>query len=253
MRSKRSILVVLALFAALAGASVLVFASRLPRPAARAPKTSVPFRTGEKLIYQVGWMNMTQAATAELSVLPRLDFYGHSAWHFQAIAHTQDPLRYVMILDDQFDSSTDARTLVTRQYEMYLNEQGKKSTKKLALNERTPDSERIAAPAGTRDPLAMFYALRANDWHRRPEMLSPVYDGTHFYQMMARIETAHDSVTVPAGTFNASRIALSVSSRDTGTTMNFTVWLANDRARTPVEVDAEVPIGTVKGMLVRIQ
>jgi hypothetical protein len=247
MSSKRSIAVVLVLAAALAGASALVFA------AARAPKMSVPFRPGEKLFYQVGWMNMTQAATAELSVLPRLDLYGHSAWHFQAVAHTQDPLRYVMILDDQFDSYADARTLATRQYEMYLNEQGKKSNKKLALNERTPDSEKISAPAGTRDPLAMLYALRANDWKRRPELLSPIYDGTHFYQMMAHIEAANDSVTVPAGTFHASRISLSVSSRDSGATMHFTVWLANDKARTPVEVDADVPIGTVKGVLVRVQ
>ena len=158
-----------------------------------------------------------------------------------------------MILDDQFDSYADARTLVTRQYEMYLSEQGKKSTKKLALDERTPGSEKISAPAGTRDPLAMLYALRANDWQRRPQMLSSVYDGTHFYQLMAHIEAAHDSVVVPAGKFDAARISVSVSSRETGTSMQFTIWLANDRGRTPVEVDADVPVGTVKGVLVRMQ
>jgi Protein of unknown function (DUF3108) len=265
MRSTRSIAALLVFAAALLGAAALVFAGWLPGSgaaraartnadnAARAADMAAPFRAGEKLFYEVGWMSMTQAATAELSVLPRLGFYGHSAWHFQAVAHTQDPLRYVMILDDQFDSYADARTLATRQYEMYLNEQGKQSTKKLALNERTPGSERISAPAGTRDPLAMLYALRANDWQRRPEMLSPVYDGTHFYQMMAHIAAAHDSVVVPAGTFNATRISVSVSSRDTGTSMQFTIWLANDQARTPVEVDADVPVGTVRGVLVRVQ
>jgi hypothetical protein len=238
---------------ALLGAVALVSASRLPASGAREADMATPFRTGEKLFYEVGWMSMTQAATAELSVLPRLDFYGHPAWHFQAVAHTQDPLRYVMILDDQFDSYADARTLVTRQYEMYLNEQGKRGTKKLALNERTPGSAMISAPAGTRDPLATLYALRANNWQKRPEMFSPVYDGTHFYQMLARIETAHDSVTVPAGTFNATRISVNVSSRDSGTSMQFTIWLANDPARTPVEVDADVPVGTVRGVLIRAQ
>jgi hypothetical protein len=265
MRSRLYVVAVLLLAGALLGAGAFVFADRVPGWAAersagavagepsRAPKVSAPFRAGEKLVFQVGWMSMTQAATAELSVLPRLDFYGHSAWHFQAVAHTQDPLRYVLILDDQFDSYADARTLVTRQYEMYLNEQGKNSTKKLALNEHTPGAERISGPADTRDPLAMLYALRANDWQRRPQMASSVYDGTHFYQLMAHIEAAHDSVVVPAGKFDASRISVNVSSRETGTSMQFTIWLANDRARTPVEVDADVPVGTVKGVLVRMQ
>jgi hypothetical protein len=253
MKAKRSIAVFVVAAAAILGAFATVFGGGLTRSGAGSADAAAPFRAGEKLFYQVGWMSMTQAATAELSVQPRLDFYGHSAWHFQAVAHTQDPLRYVMILDDQFDSYADARTLVTRQYEMYLSEQGKKSTKKLALDARTPGSEKISAPAGTRDPLAVLYALRANDWQRRPEMLSPVYDGTHFYQMLAHIEAAHDTVIVPAGTFNATRISLNVSSRDSGASMQFTIWLANDQARTPVEVDADVPVGTVRGVLVRVQ
>lgn len=258
MRSNRSMAAVSVLTGALfLGAVALVFASGRPHVVAAQPareqKSSAPFQTGEKLIYQIGWMSMPEAATAELLVLPRIDFYGHSAWHFQAVAHTQDPLRYVMELDDQFDSYADARTLVTRQYEMYIHEQGKKSTRKLSLNERTPGAEEISAPAGTRDPLAMLYALRENDWKRRPEMLSPVYDGTHFYQMLAHLDAAHDSVSVPAGSFNARRISVNVSSRDSGTSMHFTIWLANNGARTPVEVDADVPVGTIKGMLVRVQ
>jgi hypothetical protein len=263
MRLKRSIVAVLLLAAASLAAGELLFAGRLPaavrtlasrmmaaRPAAAAD-LKAPFRAGEKLVYAVGYMSMPQAATAELKVMPRLDFYGHRAWHFQATAHSEDPLRYVLALDDQFDSYASANTLVTRQYELYLHEQGKSSARKLSLNSRTPGSEMISAPAGTRDPLAMFYALRSNDWQRRPEMLSPVYDGTHFYRMLARIAARHDSVTVPAGTFDATRISVSVSSRESTTTMQFTIWLANNAARTPVEVDASVPVGTVKGMLLR--
>lgn len=244
MRTDRSIAALLLLAAALFGAGRFAFADRAP---------AAPFHVGEKLVYEIGYMGMPQAATAELSVLPRLDFYGHTAWHFQAAAHSEDPLRYVFVLDDQFDSYTDARTLATRQYELYLDEHGKKSARKLSVNQGTPGAERIAAPAGTRDPLAMLYALRANDWQRRPEMLSPVFDGNHFYQMLARIAARHDSVTVPAGTFDASRISVSVSSRDSGESMQFTLWLANDRARTPVEVDAEVPIGKVKGLLLHVE
>lgn len=223
------------------------------KPAERS-KSRMPFHVGEKLFYEIGYMSMPEAATAELKVMPHLDFYGHrAAWHFQAVAHTEDPLRYVLTLDDQFDSYAAASTLATLQYELYLHERGKDSTRKLSLNENTPGADRIDGPGDTRDPLAALYALRANNWQRRPVVRWAVYDGTRFYQMAARIVGKDDSVTVPAGTFRASRISVSVSSRETSQSMQFSIWLANDAAHTPVEVDATVPIGTVKAMLLRVK
>ncbi len=258
MRSIRSTAVLAALAATLASAGALGFAGRSlaaqrrrsSAPPRGTPAASVPFRAGETLEYQIGYMGMTEAATAELEVLPRLDFYGDPAWHFQATAHSQNPLRYMMALDDQFDSYAGSGGLATRQYELYLHENGRDSARKFALNARTPGSESIPAPAGTRDPLAALYALRANDWRRTPEMSSPIFDGTHFYEMTARIAAARDRVTVPAGTFDASRITIGVVSRDSDATMQFVLWLANNPARTPIEMDAEVPIGTVKAVLV---
>lgn len=228
---------------------------RTPRPRSLSGKSAAaPFHVGEKLFYQIGWMNLTEAATAELIVEPKRDFYGDTVWHFQARAHTEDPLRLLMIVDDQFDSYCDAATLATRQYEMYLNEQGKRSARKLALRHGSPGAKKVAAPAGTRDPLAALYELRSVDWRRTPRFSSPVYDGTHFYRMVARLVSAHDSVTVPAGEFDAARIAIAVTSSDSGVQpMQFTLWLANDPSRTPVEVDAEIRVGTVKGELTRIE
>lgn len=256
MNSGRAIAVVLAA-ALLAGGAAFARAGRTADAATgermRGPHIKAPFHTGERLFYQIVYLSMSEAATAELKILPRIDFYGHQAWHFQAVAHTQDPLRYVMILDDQFDSYADAQGLFTRQYEMYLNEQGKKSTRKFALNQHTPGAETIAAPAGTRDPLAALFALRENDWKHHPELFFPVFDGRHFYRMHARIQAAHDTVVVPAGKFDATRISVGVSSRAAGVSMNFTIWIANNRERTPVEVDAEVPVGTIRGVLARVQ
>ncbi len=266
MRLQRSTVAVSFLIAAWLAAAGLVFAGSSPATGhAGSPgaadgwtveglKPKTPFHVGEKLLYEIGYMSMPQAATAELKVLPHLDFYGHrGAWHFQAMAHTEDPLRYVLVLDDQFDSYAAASTLATLQYELYLHERGTNSTRKFSLNESTPGTDRINAPSDTRDPLAALYALRANNWQRRPVVHSPVYDGTHFYRMTARITQAHDSVTVPAGTFNASQISVSVSSASVNQGMQFTIWLANDAAHTPVEVDAVVPVGTVKAMLLRVE
>lgn len=213
-----------------------------------------PFRAGEKLDYRIGWMSLTSAASAVLSVVREQNFYGDAAWHFRATADTENALRYLMVLDDQFDSYAETGTLDTRQYELYLDEQGRRSTRRLRLNGGGPGAEAVAAPGGTRDPLAALYDLRSVNWQRTPAIRSPVFDGSHFYQMQARLAAAREPVAVPAGNFEASRIAVVVTSQDqSASPMQITVWLANDRARTPVRVDAEVPVGTVKAELVRIE
>ena len=60
-------------------------------------------------------------------------------------------------------------------------------------------------------------------------------------------------VTVPAGQFTATRIAIHVSERgielpDT----HFWLWLAHDAARTPVLIEAEVPFGTARVELLQM-
>jgi hypothetical protein len=264
MRRHRRIALLL-LAAALFSVGEVVFASRLPRATqpvsatgrskpANDGKRQLPFRVGEKLFYEIGYLSMPEAATAELKVMPHLDFYGHrAAWHFQAIAQTEEPLSYAMPLNDQFDSYDAASTLLTLQYELYLHERGVDSVRKLSLNENTPGADRVDVPAGTRDPLAALYAMRANNWQSRPLLRMPVYDGTNFYRMTARLTQTHGSVTVPAGTFSTSEISVKVTSLSTNEGMQFTLWLANNPAHTPVEVDAVVPIGVVKGLLLRVE
>jgi hypothetical protein len=225
-----------------------------PRPSPAASSNATPFRAGEKLEYRIGWMSLSSAASAVLSVVQEQSFYGDAAWHFRATADTQNALRYLMVLDDQFDSYAEIGTLDTRQYELYLDEQGRRSTRRLRLNGGGPGTEAVAARSGTRDPLAALYDLRIVNWQRTPSIGSPVFDGNRFYRMQARLAAAHDPVAVPAGNFDASRIAVVVSPDDRSVgPMQFTLWLANDRERTPVRVDADVPVGTVRADLVRIE
>ena len=102
----------------------------------------------------------------------------------------------------------------------------------------------------------MLYRLRSVNWQRTPRFISPVYDDTHFYKMVAQLASAHDSVTVPVGQFDASRIDfdITITARNPANQpMQFTLWLANHPARTPVEVDTDVRTGTVHRELVRIE
>ena len=106
--------------------------------------------------------------------------------------------------------------------------------------------------AGTRDPLGMMQYLRGVDWTKTPEVRSPVYDGHKLYDVRAREESVSEDVSVPAGNFRASKISIHVF--DNGVEMKdaqFALYLANNAARTPVLIEAVIPVATARVELVK--
>lgn len=223
---------------------------------AAAPDASYFLRTGETLEYTANVAKVSNVAALQLSVVGRPNFLGKDAWHLQATAHTQNPLRMVMQLDDQFDSYSAAGSFVSMQYEMRLNERGERvdSQQRLTTTASEPAPAHITEARvlpGTRDPLSMMQFLRATDWSRTPEVRSPVYDGHKLYEARARLAgTAR--VTVPAGRFTTSKIAIQVF--DGGAEMKdaqFTLYIADDPARTPVLLEAVLPMTAAQVELVK--
>ncbi|PYT53142.1 MAG: hypothetical protein DMG43_09775 [Acidobacteria bacterium] len=86
----------------------------------------LPLRAGEVLDYTANVSKLNNVANLRLRVAGRGNFLGKSTWHLQAFAHTENALRMVFELDDQFDSYSDAVTMTSLQYEMHLNERGQK-------------------------------------------------------------------------------------------------------------------------------
>ncbi len=216
------------------------------------PDAIVPFAGGEQLSFRVLWSKYAvNAGTISFSVVERRDFFGRAAWHFRGVAQTVQTMRIVYPLDDQFDSYTDTVQLTSLQYEMYLHEQGKQQNDAWRMSaDGAPAPPNMAAarvPAGTRDPISLLYVLRAVDWTKTLELRTPVFDGHHLYDVVARLEQSSDQVTVPAGQFAASKIDVHVSEHGqevAGT--HFSLWLASDASRTPVLIEAELPVGTAR-------
>ena len=228
-------------------------------PKAKPAEPPVPFREGEKLDYRVLWSSFSvNAASVRLSVAERRPFYGREAWHFQALAHTVDTMRLIFTLDDQFDSYTEPSALASLQYEMHLSEQGKKEEAIFRMSsDADPAPSRDAAVRvlpGTRDPLGLLFYLRAVDWQRNREVRCPVFDGRKLYQVQARLELERGAVSVPAGKFTALRIGVRVYERGNELERTrFSVWLAENAGRTPVLIEAEVPLGSARVELTRAE
>jgi Protein of unknown function (DUF3108) len=223
---------------------------------AKARGAATPFRAGEQLDYQISWSHFTIAATAEMAAVGLGPFYGSPAWHFRATATSVGALRYLMPFNDQFDSYAEAATLSSRQYEIYIHEEGKQATRVVRMTDgherRRADGPMTVVLPGTRDPLAAAYFLRTVDWQEQTEVSCPVYDGSKLYDLEARLEDANARVTVAAGSFYAWQVGVRVTERGkAASSLMLTVWIAHDPAHTPVLAEGTLPIGSVRAELVR--
>jgi hypothetical protein len=221
-----------------------------------APDPGLPLRGGEVLEYTANVANLNNVADLKLRIAEHKDFLGKNAWHLQAFAHTENPLRMVFELDDQFDSYSDAATMTSLQYEMHLSERGQKvdSVQRMTAGREPAPPNATAARVlpGTRDPLGMMQFLRNVDWTKTAEVRGPVYDGHKLYDVRAKLAGAGEAVTVPAGSYKASKIEIRVF--ENGQEMkdaHFTIYFANNVARTPVLLEAVMPFATAQVQLMR--
>jgi hypothetical protein len=224
--------------------------------AAPAPGT-VPV-TGEVLEFTGSVAKVSNVATLRLLVNGRKQIAGKDAWHLQAFAHTQNPLRMVFQLDDQFDSYSVPGDFASVQYEMHLNERGQRVQSVQRLTATGGEAAPAGASAarvlpGTRDPLGMMQYLRSVDWAKTPVVHGPVYDGRKLYEVRAK-KIGSAEVQVPAGKFSTTTIEIRVF--DNGAEMqdaHFTVYLAKDEARTPVLLEAVLPFMAARVELTKRQ
>src|SRR6266852_8028835 len=230
---------------------------RTDRPAPSEQAT--PLRAGEVLEFAADVAKLSNVANLRLQIVERRNFFGKNAWHLQAFARTENPLRMMFELDDQFDSYSDAATLSSLQYEMHLNERGEKqeSIQRMITNgteSAAPNATQTHLVPGTRDPLGLMQYLRTVDWNKVREVHGPVYDGHKLYDVRASFAGGAETVTVPAGNFATSKIDLHVF--DAGVEMKdarFTLYLASNPPRTPVLLEAVMPFATARVTLVKMK
>jgi hypothetical protein len=233
-------------------AAVAVPLAEAERKLAPAPDAGLALRAGESLEYTATVSKLSSVANLRIFVAEHRNFSGKNAWHLQAFVHTENPLRMVFELDDQFDSYSDAATLTSLQYEMHLSERGQKveSVQRMSASGKDPAPANASVARvlpGTRDPLGMMQYLRHVDWSKTPELHGPVYDGRKLYDVRASLAGKSEAVTVPAGDFTASKIEIRVF--ENGAEMkdsHFTLYLANTSERMPVLLEAVLPFATAR-------
>lgn len=219
-------------------------------PRAQSLPSSPTLRIGEILNYRIDWRRFSGAATAQLQIVDRREFFGEASWHFRAALHTSAPLRAFYPLDDEIDSYALPSGLRSREYHEHFREFGRPEDTAAALvlpgEPLHSTLPRVIVPPDTRDALSAIYFLRSMDWKAVAETRSPVFDGQNVYTMIAT-KGKTEFVQIAAGSFNATRISIRLldGTREIPDE-HFTIWLANDPAQTPILGETHLPIGALR-------
>jgi len=222
--------------------------SKPPAPTAPAVPAA-PFHNAESLAYSGKWLSLSDVIAAQLTANDDRAFNGNPAWHFQAQLQTKNPLRYVLQVDDHFDSYSVHTDLVGEQFEMHLNEGAKSENHILRIapgqTALPAGTAQVQVLRGTRDALGFLYYLRTVNWQQTKEVRSPVFDGRKVYDVHAIVVTPGSDLAVAAGKFTAT--GLSIRPYFNGkelTDTKITLWIAQDAAHTPVLIELELPFGS---------
>jgi Protein of unknown function (DUF3108) len=227
-------------------------ASDTDRKAPAASSAGIVLRTGETLEYTASVSGVSRVANLRLGVAEQRTFAGKSAWHLQAFARTENPLRMVFELDDQFDSYSDTGTLASLQYEMHLRERGQKveSIQRMLTSGKDPapaDAVGARVLPGTRDPLGLIQYLRRVEWVKTPEVRSTVYDGRKLYDVRATLAGRSLAVSVPVGSYRASKIEIRVFENNVELKdSHFSLYLSDAPEHLPVLLEAVLPFATAR-------
>jgi hypothetical protein len=219
-------------------------------PVAATPVALVaPFHSAESLSYSGAWLSLKDVVAAQLTANDDRPFNAQPAWHFLAKLQTKNPLRYMLAVDDQFDSYSAHADFSGEQFEMHLHESSKIENHILRM---TPSQSPLSAGAaqvqvlrGTRDALGFLYFLRTVNWQQTTDVRSPVFDGRKVYDVHATVVTPRSDVTVTAGKFAATGLGIRpyINGKELADT-KITLWIALDAAHTPVLVELELPFGS---------
>jgi uncharacterized protein DUF3108 len=210
---------------------------------------AAPFHSGESLAYSGLWLSLKDVVAAQLTASDDRPFSGHPEWHFQAQLQTKNPLRYILPVDDHFDSYSAHTDLTGEQFEMHLNEGSKIENHILRMTSlQAPlpaGATQMQVLRGTRDALGFLYYLRTVNWQQSTDVRSPVFDGRKVYDVHATVTTPRSDIAVAAGKFTATGLSIRpyFNGKELADT-KITLWIAQDAAHTPVLIELELPFGS---------
>lgn len=232
-----------------------------PKPAAC--KSTLPFKNGERLEFQIKWL-FIPAGRAVLEVLPPPGTVPGAAHHFVLTASTYPAIDLIYKFRERIDSYTSA--LINRTVFYKKRQQGKTErdiTVHFNLKQNTSQYTNfkevlppIKLPKGTLDPLAALYFIRCRPLIPGQTIERPITDGKKV--VTGRLRVIKRETIRLAGHYYKT-IKLEPELKDVkgvfekSKNARMYVWVTDDKRKILVRLKSQVVVGSFTATLVNLE
>jgi hypothetical protein len=227
------------------------------RPDPRVPRadSTVPFKVGETLTFDVSWSSFMVAGTAVSTVRERRPSAANaSAYYIVAEGRPLPLIARMYSLYYKMDTLLDTSTLLPQEGSLY-SEEGRRQRMGTTKYDRTarraffelqgdpPIRADVNVPAQVQDGLSALYALRASPLSAGTRLTYPILDDGSLYTV-AMQAAATERIKVPLGDLEAWNMKVSITdAQGKPVGQNIGVWISSDARRLPLKLQAELPVG----------
>ncbi len=227
---------------------------------------SVPWVKGEQLFFRLSWGFVT-AGSADMNVYPRDD----GKVEFESVARNNGAFKSVYPVADTIRTVSSAETLLPDAFSKILNEGSYFSTSRIFFDRKAQKavlsdtvfttSRRNAFKSSVDTVLSLagdehciisaFYRVRSMDLTGKKETYFSAVSGKKRYSLRVIVH-GRETVETKLGKFKCIKVepvlgddgAFKASGR-------LFIWLSDDSRRLPVLMRVKIPIGSIKGELVK--
>jgi hypothetical protein len=237
-----------------------------PGPSA-AQQAKLPFSPGEKLHYTVRW-RLVPAGEAELT-LGREEAAPAGRWKVTAKANSMGYVSNIYKVEDEYQSTFRSSNDCSSGIRKVINEGDRHrevtiefdQRRRLALmrdreaspNAPPPRQEQSAIPACVHDIVSAVYYARSQPLTVGQSFEIPVNDGARTVRIRVEVQ-AKEEIPTPVGKFQAIRVEPDVFSgnlfKEKG---RMFIWFSDDPERLPVQLRAQMGIGTITAVLAAVE
>jgi hypothetical protein len=223
----------------------------------RLPNNAFDF--GETLKYRIHY-GFIDAGTATLKVLPQKKYKnGHLCFHIVADGRSVSAFDWFFKVRDHFETLVDRETLAPHTFYRNTDEGGYKIKQTVYFDQEkalahSDTRNFIPIPQYAQDIISAFYYARTLDLSKlkiNQHYKFPVFLDDQIYQVGFKY-LGKEKISTDAGTFSALKIRpLLLTGRVFSEEEGMTLFVSDDERKIPIELEAEILVGSVKMSLVR--
>ena len=213
-----------------------------------------PYRTGERLTYNVSYANIISAGHVELEVGARGMFFGHEGIQLRAHVETTGLVYAALFaINNDYVTYVDPATGLPFHSQQVVHEATGTSQTARALNQpagatAVPSKLRNRESPGTYDFLSAIYRLRSLPLAEGSTHYFSVKGETEDYQAEVKV-TGHDTVKTTVGSFNTLVSQVRVTNNSQANGYRIRIFFSDDERHVPVLITARIGAGELRAEL----